>query len=200
MSNKVLAYQRGGYRVWLQGRKAWIEHPDGQMAHLPVRQPKWPKKLQRCLGAVLLQAFCDAHGIGVAVPAGDLQGPDGGTAQAHYVSPDEHARVLAGEPVERVVPAYRFSHISIFIEGLRAWVTNSSGERIDVLLAGSDEVPVELRRCVAAALLDSIGRIAGFGWDIPERDLFGPDGGRATFMKTPDGQKFGLQYVKPVLH
>jgi hypothetical protein len=31
MGNKVLAYDRDGHRVWLQGRKVWIEDPSGQL-------------------------------------------------------------------------------------------------------------------------------------------------------------------------
>jgi hypothetical protein len=200
MGNKVLAYDRDGHRVWLQGRKVWIEDPSGQLMYPPVGQPKWPKQLRRCLAAALLKTFSDGHGLGLAIPAEDLQGPDGGTAQAHYVSPEEHARVLAGEPMERVLPSYRLSHISIFLEGQHAWITNRGGGRIDVPLAGTDEVPVELRRCFAAALLDMVGRSNGFGWDIPEHDFLGPDGGRATFMKTPNGQMYEFQYVKLVLH
>jgi hypothetical protein len=197
---KTLAYQHAGYRVWMQGRKVWIEYPDGQVAQLPVHQPRWPKKLRRCMGAVLLKAFSDGHGLDLAIPAEDLKGPDGGIAQAHYVSSEQHDRMLAGEPFERIVPAYCFSHICIFIEGQHAWITNGSGERIDVPLEGTDEVPPELRRCFAAALADMVGRRNGFGWDIPLHDLLGPDGGRATFMKTPDGQVYGFQYVKSVLH
>ena len=139
--SKSLAYQHAGYRVWMQGRKVWVEYPDGQVAHLPVHQPSWPKKLRRCMGAVLLKAFSDGHGIGLAIPAEDLKGPNGSFVQAHYVSTEEHNRALAGEPFERIVPAYQFSHISVFIEGGRAWITNGSGERIDVPLEGTDEVP-----------------------------------------------------------
>jgi hypothetical protein len=198
--SKSLAYQHAGYRVWMHGRKVWVEYPDGQVAHLPVHQPSWPKKLRRCMGAVLLKVFSDSHDIGLAIPAEDLKGPDGGFVQAHYVSSEEHNRALAGEPFERIVPAYQFSHIAVFIEGHRAWITNGSGERIDVLLEGTYEVPPNLRRCFAAALLQMVGDCNGFGWDIPKQDFFGPDGGRATFMKTPDGQMYGFQYVKSVLH
>jgi hypothetical protein len=152
------------------------------------------------MGAVLLKTYSDGYGLGLAIPAEDLTGPDGGIAQAHYVSPEQHDRVLAGEPLERIVPAYRFSHISVFIEAQHAWITNGSGERIDVPLEGTDEVPPELRRCFGAAIADLVGHSNGFGWDIPKHDFLGPDGGRATFMKTPDGQMYGFQYVKPLFH
>lgn len=194
---KTLAYQRDGYRVWIGGKKVWIEDPSRRTLDLPLHGPRWPARLRRCMGATILKHVAEMQGLPVLVPAEDLVGPDEGVAMVWPANSEERTRMEAGEPFWQVVPAYRISHISVFVGDGRVWLTNGSRERVEIPFNGVDEIPILRRSCFAAAVAEMFSRRHGLNWNIPERNLTGPDGGRAMFVPTADGEDQVFVYAMP---
>jgi hypothetical protein len=191
----ALAYSYGNYKVFIDGPEVWLLNPAGLRLDVPIRGFNVPKGHRRVAGAGILQMIAELHELDLTIPSNDLEGPDGGSAQALRVSHEDFIRLSSGN--RDAEPIYQHSQAKVYIEGDQAWIINHAGQRLDLPADCFAAVAPCHRRCYAAAVLQMVSLVHSHGYTIPTADLMGPDGGRAVIIGSPDREEMHIEYVYP---
>jgi hypothetical protein len=154
-----------------------------------------PRAIDVPEGAGILQMIAKLQGLDFTIPDNDLEGADGGIAQALCLSHEDYIRLSSGNPDAE--PLYQHSQAKVYVEGNQAWIINHAGQRLDLPANYFEAVAPCHRRCYAAAVLQIVSLVHGHGYAIPTADLAGPDGGRAVIIGSPDHEEMHIEYVYP---
>ena len=75
---EALVYERGNYKVFIDGVRVWLLNPQGMQLKVPIRGFNVPETWRRAAGAGILRIIANLHGLDLTIPDGDFEVPGGG--------------------------------------------------------------------------------------------------------------------------